>query len=49
VKTWLRQESFGKFLPQLGFVKEKPGRYYHTFIPQAAIAVGILRLTGQKS
>ena len=22
---------YRKFLPQLGFVQEKPGRYYHTF------------------
>src|SRR4029450_10024564 len=25
------RKFYGKFLPQLGFVKEKPGRYYHTF------------------
>jgi catechol 2,3-dioxygenase-like lactoylglutathione lyase family enzyme len=25
------RKFYGKFLPQLGFVHEKPGRYYHTF------------------
>jgi catechol 2,3-dioxygenase-like lactoylglutathione lyase family enzyme len=25
------RKFYGKFLPRLGFVKEKPGRYYHTF------------------
>jgi catechol 2,3-dioxygenase-like lactoylglutathione lyase family enzyme len=25
------RKFYGKFLPQLGFVQEKPGRYYHTF------------------
>ena len=27
------RKFYAKFLPQLGFVKEKPGRYYHTFYP----------------
>ena len=25
------RKFYGKFLPQLGFVQEKPGRYFHTF------------------
>ena len=25
------RKFFGKFLPQLGFVRENPGDYYHTF------------------
>src|SRR5262245_29413723 len=25
------KKFYGKFLPQLGFVHEKPGRYFHTF------------------
>ena len=25
------RKFYGKFLRQLGFVQEKPGRYYHTF------------------
>ena len=25
------RKFYGKFLPQLGFVHEKPGRYFHTF------------------
>ncbi len=25
------RKFYRKFLPQLGFVREKPGRYYHTF------------------
>ena len=25
------RKFYGKFLPQLGFLHEKPGRYFHTF------------------